>query len=1021
MNNNNENTDILKQNNKTKDEITFSDLKSFFTVIRSSKWIIPVLCILIAMSLSIYLRAQPAYLPITDTWAKETINNYYRSSITSEINQKYPNLPDTQKNSLIETKLSEALKRDALTIESQLTGLSQQYKDHFKDETGQTYLLEIDPYLWFGQARNYLKYGMAGDVLDAEGNSRYSLRHGRALSLETGSMQAYLTAKLYQLFNLFTNVPLLKVAFYMPLLLVTLAVIPAFFIGKKLTNNLGGLITSVIVVSQPSLLSRTVAGFSDTDPYTILFPLLIGWVFLYLLDNLSDTKKSMIYSSIIGLLAALFFVSWGGWWYAFDFVFAGLGLYALVRLIVYYNDIKSFVTSKTFLNTIIVAPLTVLLSTILFAVITQSMVMTPAQGLWATGKIIIRAFLQPIDFISIKAVVTSVNIWPNVMTTVAEHNKPGLSSVIGAVGGNLLFAIAIIGLIMVLLIKTKEMHEKYNIKYFLFFMIWLCATFYATSVSIRFAALMAIIFAILTGVFAGYVYTSVSDYMTNQLSIHKIASKIIIGCLLLFLLISPIKSGYAVARSETPMFSDGWNDILNTIKNDSNDSIITSWWDFGHWFVAYGERKVTFDGGDQGNRIHWVGESLITKTEKDSLDLLRTLNCDPEGDNGPYNYILNITNKPRYSVDILDKVISLSKEEAKKYVLNNNFTEEESDGLLKMTHCSDILPMYYITSEDMVGKSAVWGHFGLWDFTKAEMYQRIKPLTTQIDKLEAIEVLMTDYNKTEDEAISLYNEIKLYDSDQWVSPWPTYGSTSCGYLNKTHIQCALYYGNQQIPAIIDLTTNDVVIPTNDGNKHPYSIVYATTEDVIEKKYNDSIVALSVAVIPQGTSIPRIVVMDSLHSDSIFLKLFFFKGHGMKCFKPLSTQRSIGTGDILLWKIDWECKEKNIAFKEPSAETNEKVLANHILVSTNNLSDSEALAKAKNISSLINETNFEEIAKIYSDDKGSAVNGGNLGWFGKGIMVKEFEDAAFSLPIGQVSQPVKTNFGYHIIKVVNKTK
>ena len=106
---------------------------------------------------------------------------------------------------------------------------------------------------------------------------------------------------------------------------------------------------------------------------------------------------------------------------------------------------------------------------------------------------------------------------------------------------------------------------------------------------------------------------------------------------------------------------------------------------------------------------------------------------------------------------------------------------------------------------------------------------------------------------------------------------------------------------------------------------------------------------------------------------------------------------------------------------------EEVKARHILVAFEGspaappdkpkLTDEQAKAKAEELrKQLVAGASFEEVAKKESDDTGSGANGGDLGAFGRGQMVPEFEKAAFEAKPGEISPVVKTQFGYHIIKV-----
>ena len=131
-------------------------------------------------------------------------------------------------------------------------------------------------------------------------------------------------------------------------------------------------------------------------------------------------------------------------------------------------------------------------------------------------------------------------------------------------------------------------------------------------------------------------------------------------------------------------------------------------------------------------------------------------------------------------------------------------------------------------------------------------------------------------------------------------------------------------------------------------------------------------------------------------------------------------------------LDREAKAQGISFSKDAIQARydedfSQFRSRHILITINKdapdqaVEDANALAKAVAIRDQLrqdpqNQALWNQLAKDNSQDPGSADAGGELGWVGKGQFVKPFEDAAKTLAIGQVSDPVKSDFGYHVIQV-----
>ena len=882
---------------ESEDSISFDFNRIKIAAIKQAKWLIPLACILFAIIASVYLRTMPQRMPAADEWAENTITNHYQGLLKDQLNQQYPYLPEQNKQSLLDKEWQNFQKQNKINIAAQAKTLSQQYREQFQDNEGTLYLLGIDPYYYFQQSEYVIENGFPGTRIDEEGQIWDDYRLAPLGREGYWNLHNWFGAAWHKFLNLFGDFPLMYTFFFVGTIFSALTVIPGFFIGRKLTkNNAGGFFTAFLLAVTSFFVARTTGESSDTDVYTVFFPVLITWLFLEALDA-KELKWKLSWISAAALAMGLFAFAWTGWWYIFAFIIATMVFELLYDLV--YN---LFTTGKSYWATLKTSKEYHLkLFYLVYFILTTGFFVT----IFTSFNDFFRVLSGPFKFINLKEVAVTT-FWPNIRTTVAELNVVSLQNVISTLGGKLLFLLAIIGIIILLLRKNAEGKREPHLGFLL--ALWLAASLYATTKGIRFILQATPIFTIAVGACFGLLWHYASQWISKELKLNQTVTKITIFLLLSLLLISPAKAGYSQAHNSVPSMNDGWYNTLTKIKDEAPENIIiTSWWDFGHWFKAIASRPVTFDGGTQTPwGAYWVGKSLLTNDEKSTVGILRMLNC---GQNNAFEELDKVLNDTPKSIQLLNEIIILEKESSLQKIKQAELSEAQALAVVKYTHCDNPPEDYYITSEDMIGKAGVWGHFGSWDFNRAVMYQKVKKL----EKNEALNIIITEFGLTEEQADQFYAEIKSTDADKWIAPWPGYigGPQSCEKKSEDTLRCVGSLQGKNFMINVDLNNYSARFETQ-TEIYPNSIIYVTPSEVIEKKISGPNSGFSIILIPAGDSYTMLPA-DPLQANSMFAKLYFLNGHGQTCFSKFDEANNINGGKIITWKVDYNCQQKNNVF------------------------------------------------------------------------------------------------------------
>lgn len=793
-------------------------------------------------------------------------------------------------------------------------------KPIYQDQNGYPYFSEMDSYYNYRLTQDYLDHGYLGDTIinGTQWDTHSNYPYGR--NAEYPPLIAYITASVYKFVNLFGNVPLNAVAIWLSPFIASLCVIPAYLFIKRYTNDYGGIVAGILAGTAPAYFLHTFAGFFDTDMFNVLFPILIVWFFVESIQA-NNIKNRSIFIILSTISMLLFSRAWEGWWYIF-YLIIGTGIVYILVSYLFPIKTKPFKEYPDKFKWFLDQP--ALFSLIVFVIASAILIIIFSNSSYFFGQL-----TSFIGYSNLQSLVSNTN-YPNVYISVSELQIPSIIDIFKEAGGvvAVLTGILVIPLLIwklkpqpvknaskknrspklkskprrrakrnkIEVLKEKEEKIKTNtaidsnmlenkknyLLYVVLFVLWFLITGYMMTKGSRFIEAFSIPVSLGAGLFIGLIAPQVKEYVNNSgynslitfftvfiiafsflfiIMQYTLQNAIVVGIvtgitagwgikylkkieykntLAIILIISavviwPLSICYATPI--VPGTDDYMVNSVDWVKNStSNNTIITSWWDYGYLFEAVGDRSVTFDGGSQNTaRAYWIGKALFTSDENLSAGILGMLTYS--GDNG-YLAVENITKNSGKSVAILDKILPVNKQQAQVILINDyHLSTDQAQSILKYTHPDNPAPYVFITSSDMLGKSGWWSYMGSWDFNtgKGKNY--------------------------------------VYSASQ-ASPQQVNGSTVLvagngviTQMNGSQITAGLQYRQnnqtQIIPAhkLTVIQNNRLVMSQIISNESPISIIL---------------------IMDNSTNLA--IAMNKELEDSMFTKLFIFKGNGLSKFK-----------------------------------------------------------------------------------------------------------------------------------------
>ncbi|MFH1888507.1 MAG: STT3 domain-containing protein [Candidatus Omnitrophota bacterium] len=820
---------------------------------------------LLVLAANIYFRAFPIYFPQLKENARDIHYKSIEEKVSQDVHSKFAQFNPIAKDKLIKNRVAEYKKTDIKAINEQVDEGYRYLKGRFQDNSGQTYLMELDCWHWARYVSNVLRLGHPGDRVEKGKQIDIYMLAPLGSPLHWEHSLYYFSAFLYKVFSVFKIVPLYTFLFYVPLFFCAVFIILLYVFAYRYGGHLAAITSCTVIGLSPIFLHRSCAGWFDKDILSLIFPLLVIWSYVTS-AGAQNLKRKVFWVCVSTFWVGLFSYTWTHWW----FVFAIIIIYEIIYIVVaslahFYLKKDNLVDLKEHI-----------MSVVIFSVsgILWVLVICGPDPIAELYKALLFAVTLNKPLIA--------SIWPNVYSTVGELKNVGINEMADSVGSMQIFVISIFSLLalsVIAIVKRRYFGTRRDIIFIL--AIWTAVMLFASTRGIRFVMFLSFSLGISLGLMISEIYR----YFIRKNRLPAIA---LVLTVFVMLNVRVFERAYAAANNTYPLINDTWYKVLSLIgEKTPAGTIVNSWWDFGDWFKVIARRPVIFDGQSQHTpQAYWMAKAILSTDEDKAARILRMLN---NGGNRAFEIINGYLKDPLQSVLLLESAIDNSPQKA----------QEALNDLLPVPLTQNVMQLLYntpgkacfVVENTMISKMAAISYLGNWDFSKVYIAQNINKL-----EKEQIMERLRELGRNIEDAQRYYQEIFLIkpdNLDNWLSHKVVFhGEPASGRVEDGEV----FFANGFIYNLKNKTIR------SSAGKVPYSLFVLQGSKFVEIAYPNANTKFSALVFKADNGY-KCIFLDRELAKSMFVRLYFFNGLGLKHFSPLLDSEE-GGNYIRVFNINW---------------------------------------------------------------------------------------------------------------------